>query len=87
MGITLIVCVTVIIIIAICSTYNYKLKCKEEETKSRERTYKDDIYKIKSLLAFSPIPFISPDDPNRDIDKLTKENLYRILKEIQDIVE
>lgn len=87
MEITLIICVTVIVVIAICSTYNYKLKCKEEETKSREHSYKDDIYKIKSLLAFSPIPFVDPNDPNRDIDKLNKENLYSILAEIQDIVE
>lgn len=87
MEITLIICVTVIIIIAICSTYNYKLKCKVEETKSREYTYKDDIYKIKGLIAFSPIQFVSSEDPNRDIDKLSKENLYRILKEIQDIVK
>ena len=87
MEITLIICVTVIIVIAICSTYSYKIKCKEEETKSRERTYKEDVYNIKSLLAFSPIPFIDPNYPNRDIDKLTKENLYRILAEIQNIVK
>lgn len=87
MEITLIVCITIIVITAICSTYSYKIKCKEEETKSRERTYKDDVYKIKSLLAFSPIPFIDPDDPNRDIDSLNKDNLYRILTEIQNIVE
>ena len=87
MEITLIICVSTIIVIAICSTYSYKLKCKEEENKSRECTYKDDIYKIKSLLAFSPIPFVDPADPNRDIDKLIKENLYRILAEIHKIVE
>lgn len=87
MEITLIICVTVIVVIAIYSTYNYKLKCKEEETKSREHSYKDDIYRIKSLLAFSPIPFVDPNDPNRDIDKLTKEHLYRILTKIQDIVK
>lgn len=86
MEITLIICVTIIVIISIITTYNYKLNYKKAETKSRECTYKDDIYKIKSLLAFSPIPFVDPDDPNRDIDKLTKANLYRILAEIQDIV-
>lgn len=87
MEITLIICVTIIVIISIVTAYNYKLRCKQEETKSRERTYKDDIYKIKSLLAFSPIPFVDPNNPNRDIDKLTKDNLYKILAEIQNIVD